>query len=242
MPPRHRAAASLVVTDPQALLGRLLLQLKLKLEGFSADASGRAQRDCLRAAQEVENAVSQLEAGPPLLRAAMGMVRAAGIFACPCGVANKMHAGSVMLINRQSPQSAFVLPCVLQESKEQVTRLLDQGYIAGLAETLGRQQCEDLPADTSWLVLRPVLRLLLWLVPEHAPEPSKTSAAARPQSDSSAMQGHQKHSTAWTPISEDWRCTLVLAYIRDIATVGDSKCIWCASRLHWSMSYETHTS
>jgi hypothetical protein len=73
MPPKQRAAASLV-TDPQALLGRLLLQLKVKLAGISADASARAQRECLRAAQEVEDAASQLEAGPPLLRAAMSMV------------------------------------------------------------------------------------------------------------------------------------------------------------------------
>jgi hypothetical protein len=80
MPPRHRAAASLVVTDPQALLGRLLLQLKLKLASLSADASARAQRECLRAAQEVENAVSQLEAGPTLLSSVMTMVGEAGVW------------------------------------------------------------------------------------------------------------------------------------------------------------------
>jgi hypothetical protein len=80
MPPRHRAAAP-SVTDPhdQALLGRLLLQLKLKLAGLVADASARPQRECTRAAQEVESAVSHLEAGPPLLRAARNMVRTARV-------------------------------------------------------------------------------------------------------------------------------------------------------------------
>jgi hypothetical protein len=79
--------------------------------------------------------------------------------------------------------SASVLLC-LQESKAQATRLLDQarqwfGHIAGIADILGSQQCQCLPPDMSWLVLRPVLRLLLWLVPEHAPEPMEVAAAAQ---------------------------------------------------------------
>jgi hypothetical protein len=78
MPLRQQRAASFLGTDPQALLGRLLLQLKLKLAGLGADASARGQRECLRAAQEVESAVAQLEACTPLLSATMSMVRAAG--------------------------------------------------------------------------------------------------------------------------------------------------------------------
>jgi hypothetical protein len=116
----------------------------------------------------------------------------------------------------------------LQTSRAQATRLLDQarqwfGYVAGIAEILGSQQCQWLPADMSWLVLRPVLRLLLWLVPEHAPEPSKAPAAAQAQSNlsGSATQGHGKHNKASACLSEDWRSSLVLAYIRDIVTVGD---------------------
>jgi hypothetical protein len=133
-------------------------------------------------------------------------------------------------VNRQDPttQSASAL-LSLQESRAQATRLLDQarqwfGHIAGIAEILGSQQCQRLPADMSWLVLRPVLRLLLWLVPEHAPEPSQASAAAQPQSDSpgSSTQRHGKHNRASASMSEDWRSSLVLGYIRDVATVGDS--------------------
>jgi hypothetical protein len=225
MPPRHRAAASLV-TDPQALLGRLLLQLKLKLAGLGTDASARAQRECLRAAQEVENAVSQLEAGRPLLSAVMTMVRAAGV----CLAHLTCHPLTIKSVNRPDNMEPNLSssPVCLQESEAQATRLLDQcrqwfGNIAGTVEILGRRHLRHLPADTSWLMLRPVLRLLLWLVPEHAPEPSKAPAAARPQSDSSgsAIQGRGKHNKASTSTSEDWRCSLSLAYIKDIATVGD---------------------
>jgi hypothetical protein len=69
-----------------------------------------------------------------------------------------------------------------------------------------------------------VLRLLLWLVPEHAPEPMEVAAAAQPQPESSgsAIQGHGGHNEVTTSMTEDWRCSLVLAYIRDIATVGDA--------------------
>jgi hypothetical protein len=137
-----------------------------------------------------------------------------------------------------NPQSALVL-LLLQELKPQATKLLDQarqwfGYIAGTAEILGSQQCQSLPADMSWLVLRPVLRLLLWLVPEHAPAPSNTPAAAQTESvhTDSANQGHVEHSTASTPISEDWRCSLVLAYIRDIATVSGRKQLVCHACQH----------
>jgi hypothetical protein len=95
-----------------------------------------------------------------------------------------------------------------QESKAQATRQLDQarqwfGYIAGIAETLGSQQCDRLPADMSWLLLRSMLRLLLWLVPEHAPQPSSASAAAQVLSvhTSSAVQGHEKHNKAPTSMT-----------------------------------------
>jgi hypothetical protein len=144
----------------------------------------------------------------------------------------KSHAGWICACQQTRPhtQSAFALLCrVLQESRAQATRLLDQarqwfGYITGVTEILGSQPCLRLPSDMSWLVLRPVLRLLLWLVPEHAPQPMTVAAAAQPQSVSSgsAMQGRGKHNKASTSMSEDWRCSLVLAYIRDVATVGDS--------------------
>jgi hypothetical protein len=129
----------------------------------------------------------------------------------------------------QQEQSASVLLC-LQESKAQATRLLDQArqwmvYTSGIAEILG----ERLPPDMSWLVLRPVLRLLLWLVPEHAPEPMEVAAAAQahPALTGSGMQGHEKHRKASAPMTEDWRCSLVLAYIRDIAEVGDQVQLAC---------------
>jgi hypothetical protein len=79
----------------------------------------------------------------------------------------------------------------------------------------------------SWHLLQPVLRLLLWLLPEHVPQHpqlhqgpafSRVSAAAQAPT---AHQGSVKDQDPQTLSgSVDWKLSLGLAYARETVKVG----------------------
>jgi hypothetical protein len=74
--------------------------------------------------------------------------------------------------------------------------------------------------ELSWIVIRPVLRLLLWLLPEHVPS-SETLEALDKQAQQA--QGHirpKQGNTTGVPPADDWRITLTPAYMAAVATVG----------------------
>jgi hypothetical protein len=98
---------------------------------------------------------------------------------------------------------------------------------AETTEALGQPR-QQLPEDSAWLLLQPVLRLLLWLLPEHVPQPypqlhqgpgsPRISAAAQapvPHRGSVKDQDPQTLSG-----SGDRQHSLGLDYAREIVEVG----------------------
>jgi hypothetical protein len=85
----------------------------------------------------------------------------------------------------------------------------------------------SLDPDLIWNVLRPILRLLLWLVPEHVPS-SETLAALTTQSvlqqvastRTKQAAGPKQGDAAAIPDAEDRGTTLAHAYISAVATVS----------------------
>jgi hypothetical protein len=86
---------------------------------------------------------------------------------------------------------------------------------------------QSLDPDLVWVVLRPVLRLLLWLVPEHVPSTETMKSLARQpvmqQAGSTRTQQARRHlqeDAAALPPAEDWRSALAAAYTAAVATVS----------------------
>jgi hypothetical protein len=84
------------------------------------------------------------------------------------------------------------------------------------AEALLKRRSLD--PDLVWVVLRPVLKLLLWLVPEHVPSTETLKSLAR-----QAQQGQARGRNQGDAAAEDWRLTVVPAYMKAVSYVSD---IW----------------
>jgi hypothetical protein len=83
-----------------------------------------------------------------------------------------------------------------------------------LLEFLSAGRCAYSP-DFAWLVLRPVMRLLLWLIPgcsTQAPQPQPVSSAA-PRG-----KGHKQSQASHVP--SDWQGRLPLMYVSATVTVS----------------------
>jgi hypothetical protein len=86
---------------------------------------------------------------------------------------------------------------------------------------------QPLDPELVWVVLRPVLRLLLWLVPEHVPSSETLEALARQPAMQQAastrtqqVSGPQQRNAPAVPHPEDWRSALATAYLAAVATVS----------------------
>jgi hypothetical protein len=77
----------------------------------------------------------------------------------------------------------------------------------------------DLPADTSWVLLRPVLRLLLWLLPEHLQV--VTEADRAPELSVAASSGFAKGKQC---LDGRWKNSFVSSFAADVATVSVGLC------------------
>jgi hypothetical protein len=129
--------------------------------------------------------------------------------------------------------------CQLQGADASVAELLQRvkqllACTAETAESLGQRRQHD----TTWLLLQPLLRLLLWLIPEHVPQhpqlhqgpgsPRVSAAAQAP----AAHQGSVKDQGPQTLSgSGDWRYSLGLAYAREIVRVSplEVKAMMCVA-------------
>jgi hypothetical protein len=75
-------------------------------------------------------------------------------------------------------------------------------------------------ADIRWHLLRPVMRLLLWLVPEHLPTPVTVSASTVTVQPPVRGTAADEQSTAPTQCDEGWREEAAITFAREVATVS----------------------
>jgi hypothetical protein len=73
--------------------------------------------------------------------------------------------------------------------------------------------CESFSGGTAWQLIRPLLRLLLWLVPAHIP----LQGVCRP----ALMQQPAGSPLVRAIPGANWQAELGAAYARDVATVGE---------------------
>jgi hypothetical protein len=102
---------------------------------------------------------------------------------------------------------------------------LAAGCVSLLEALLGRNAWSP---ESAWLVLRPVLRLLLWLLPEHASNGKHPTAAAQ-MTQSSAQKtanSRQERVTAAAVASEGWQAMLSRSYLSSVATVSMGGGTW----------------
>jgi hypothetical protein len=75
-----------------------------------------------------------------------------------------------------------------------------------------------LPEETIWVLLRPVLRLCLWLLPEHV----HASAPQAVQQDGSPASERSSGGT----VSVDWRPKFALPFVTGVATVSVMRLVY----------------
>jgi hypothetical protein len=80
---------------------------------------------------------------------------------------------------------------------------------------------DSLPPDMSWLLVRPIVRLLLWLLPEHLPSVSEPGRAAelRPPAMSATATDQCKLSHG-AASGGSWKHSFGAAFTADVATVS----------------------
>jgi hypothetical protein len=118
----------------------------------------------------------------------------------------------------------YLLQATPQEAaarKEQAKQLA--GDVASLLESYCVCHFED---ESGWELLRPLLRLLLWLLPEHLPlsEPAAQTLATEQQNEAAAQSGRHtggRHSQP-KPAAVDcgWRDVLGRSFVLEVATVS----------------------
>jgi hypothetical protein len=105
------------------------------------------------------------------------------------------------------------------QKRQEEARQLSAGAATVLEAVCSARHVSE---DTTWQLLRPIFRLLLWLIPEHVPMSGVTPATLLPGSVSpehrpaAAQQGRSNNSAT----QADWRQGFEIAYARDVATVG----------------------
>jgi hypothetical protein len=103
----------------------------------------------------------------------------------------------------------------LQNTLAGANKLLEQSkHLSADAATLGMSinNIKALPEDTIWVLLRPVLRLCLWLLPEHV-------HASAPQAVQQGGSPTAEGSSGGT-ISVDWRPKFAVLFVTSVATVS----------------------
>jgi hypothetical protein len=115
-----------------------------------------------------------------------------------------------------------------QETLAQAKRWQEQAkQLAGDCATVLESLCtfDSISADKAWLVLRPVLRVLLWLVPEHVPlhtslleDPAAAARLSSQRSTKAEKRGGQ--AKAGTVAPADWKASFPTSFVQDVATVG----------------------
>jgi hypothetical protein len=75
--------------------------------------------------------------------------------------------------------------------------------------------------DTPWLLVRPVLRLLLWLIPEHVPLPLASATMSSSQAVKETLTTFKDDKqTKPTGSSVDWQQEVAQAFVAEVATVS----------------------
>jgi hypothetical protein len=207
-PPRKRTGP--VASDPYQNASRLLLYLKLKVAAVKTDPSSRLLRDAIKAAEELEGCMASLESGPPALQLALAQV------GLPISDAQQVfilgHDGNPAA---RLTVSTIIKLLYLQSTLAGANKLLEQSkQLSADAGTLALslRNVNALPDETIWVLLRPVLRLCLWLLPEHI----HASAPQAVQQAASFAEGSSRDTT-----SVDWRQDFALSFVRSVATVSD---------------------
>jgi hypothetical protein len=102
-----------------------------------------------------------------------------------------------------------------QKKQEEAKHLVADA--AALLETL----CSTKPSlEATECVLRPVLRLLLWLIPEHIPMPVPTQAASQPESAALQQRAGSGRQDKSERAEAAWKEELEVAFVQDVATVS----------------------
>jgi hypothetical protein len=120
------------------------------------------------------------------------------------------------------------MPC--QENMPAAQRIQDMAkqLSADAAKTMSLLTgSRRIPDGEIWPLLRPVLRLLLWILPQHVPSVGfPTTAHLQPAGPTTATQGgadfkQDKHRRkAGSPFAADCRQQLAQSYVKEVATVG----------------------
>jgi hypothetical protein len=118
--------------------------------------------------------------------------------------------------------------CVVQTSLSDAKKLREdcKQLSQDVARFLSMLKSEAIPNAAMWPFLRPVLRLLLWLLPEHVPlgaaqsMSSQALPAEHTSSESQTVGTSQAGHKSGTSADVDWRQGFGQDFVKDIATVG----------------------
>jgi hypothetical protein len=112
------------------------------------------------------------------------------------------------------------LKCTPQASPASAVRTQEKAkQMAGDAAVVLDILCKlhDYPHHEVWKLLRAILRVLLWLIPEHVPLTKGTQAA---KGITSVSLGDSPSTSGAGPAAEDWRHAYALTFAADVATVS----------------------
>jgi hypothetical protein len=191
--------------ERQQALAQHLLTLQHKAGVLCRDPTPGALRGCVRAAGEFESWLSDFETGLPGLQLALCQVRARRV---------------EQLGKRKQALMLCLICMVLQDSfqaaqaSQALARQLSADAVSTLDHLCSGREGKVVSEDAGWLLSRPLLRLLLWLLPVHVPA---ETPAQPPEPESAAG------------LSTDWKQGFAASYVRDVATVS----LVCLQRRRW---------
>jgi hypothetical protein len=188
--------------------------------------------------------VNNLEQGSPALQSALSQVYAWDSCAArgKTGAHRKHHAKlqhQVLVFT-----GGFKLVCVCDdclqgthvEAKKSIEKAKQLSTDAASILSILKNST-SLSEETEWLMSRPLLRLLLWLVPEHillpeSPPGAASAAHVLPAEHGTIAANGGKQKEARARPDEDWKQGAAISFAHDVTTVsmswmGTDHLSWC---------------
>jgi hypothetical protein len=128
-----------------------------------------------------------------------------------------------VLANIVEPWQKSTVHVTSQGSAAEAKKSIDKAkYLSIEATSLLRPflKTQGMSEETRWRLLRPVMRLLLWLIPEHLPTPWTVSAAAVTVQPAGQGTAAGRQNTAATEADEGWRQVTAITFACEVTTVS----------------------
>jgi hypothetical protein len=167
-------------------------------------------RECLKAAEILESSLATLEQGLSALPLALSQV------CVRAGAADRAE------ILESQPCMCFVTwQGSASEAKKSIEKAKQLSADAG-SFLIALTRFEDMDEEIQWPLLRPVMRLLLWLIPEHLPVPVTVKAlTVQPPGQGTAAGGRGRQNTSLLKQPDGgWREEATTTFAREVATVS----------------------